>query len=260
MTEDKKNDPAPKGALETLRLAKHLAAAHNLSRATAEQYIEGGYVRVNGVVIESPQHRVKGDGSERIELDSQAKLAPILPMTILWHKPSGVPSEGTAGKAVEGITLASRASTDRSGIRLLQRHLKEQVCVTPLETGASGLLVFTQDFPIRRKLWDDAAVVENEVIVDVTGDVTPQALQGLNRPLLRNDRLVLNAKVALSKQTDAMTGLRFAVKGGSPGNIATVCEHAGLTVVGMKRIRVGRVPMADLAVGQWRFLLGHERF
>jgi 23S rRNA pseudouridine2604 synthase len=136
MTEDKKND--------SLRLAKHLAALHTLSRAQAEQYIEGGYVRVNGVVIESPQHRVKGDGSERIELDSQAKLAPILPMTILWHKPSGIPSEGTTDKACEGITLASRASTDRSGIRLLQRHLKEQVCVTPLETGASGLVVFTQ--------------------------------------------------------------------------------------------------------------------
>ena len=242
---------------EPVRLAKRLAEMLPCSRSQAEQYIEGGWVRVNGRVEESPQHRVT---TERIELDANATLLESVPMTLLLHKPAGYDWGDGPKPAGELLQEANRSKADRSGVRLLKRHTKEQVCVTPLETGASGLLVFTQDFPIRRKLWDDAAVVENEVIVDVTGDVTPQALQGLNRPLLRNDRLVLNAKVALSKQTDAMTGLRFAVKGGSPGNIATVCEHAGLTVVGMKRIRVGRVPMADLAVGQWRFLLGHERF
>jgi 23S rRNA pseudouridine2604 synthase len=243
MTEDKKND--------SLRLAKHLAALHTLSRAQAEQYIEGGYVRVNGVVIESPQHRVKGDGSERIELDSQAKLAPILPMTILWHKPSGIPSESTTDKACEGITLASRASTDRSGIRLLQRHLKEQVCVTPLETGASGLVVFTQDFPIKRKLIQDNALNEHEIMVDVAGTVSEQQLRGLNRPPM---------KVAMSKQTDKITGLRFAIKGYAPGSIAAQCQHVGLEIEAMRRLRVGRIPLSGLEVGQWRFLMGYERF
>jgi 23S rRNA pseudouridine2604 synthase len=243
MTEDKKN--------ESLRLAKHLAATHNLSRAQAEQYIEGGYVRVNGVVIESPQHRVKGDGSERIELDSQAKLAPIVPMTILWHKPSGVPAEATADKACEGITLASRASTDRSGIRLLQRHLKDQVCVTPLETGASGLVVFTQDFPIKRKLIQDNALNEHEIIVDVAGEASEQQLRGLNRPPM---------KVAMSKQTDKITGLRFAIKGYAAGSIAAQCQHVGLEIEAMRRIRVGRIVLSGLEVGQWRFLMGYERF
>jgi 23S rRNA pseudouridine2604 synthase len=28
----------------------------------------------------------------------------------------------------------------------------------------------------------------------------------------------------------------------------------------VKRIRIGRVPMAALPVGQWRYLLGYERF
>lgn len=236
---------------ESMRLAKHLATAHNLSRAQAEQYIEGGYVRVNGVVIESPQHRVKGDGSERIELDSQAKLSPILPMTILWHKPSGTPSEGTADKTCEGIALANRASIDRSGIRLLQRHLKDQVCVTPLETGASGLVVFTQDFPVKRKLTQDGALVENEVIVDVAGKVSEQQLRALSRPPM---------KVAMSKQTDKITGLRFAIKGYAAGSIAAQCQHAGLQIEAMRRIRVGRIPLAGLEVGQWRFLMGYERF
>ena len=251
MTEAKKNEPAPKGALDTLRLAKHLAATHKLSRAQAEQYIEGGYVRVNGIIIESPEHRVKSDSSERIELDSQAKLAPILPMTIVWHKPSGIPAEGTAGKASEGITFANRASIDRSGIRLLQRHFKEQICVTPLETGASGLVVLTQDFPIKRKLIQNNLFVETEVIVDIAGKVSEQQLRGLNRPPM---------KVAMSKQTDTITGLRFAIKGYAAGSIAAQCQHVGLVIEAMRRIRIGRIPLAGLEVGQWRFLTGYERF
>jgi 23S rRNA pseudouridine2604 synthase len=242
---------------EPVRLSKRLAEMLPCSRSQAEQYIEGGWVRVNGRVEESPQHRVT---NERIELDPHATLLASLPMTVLLHKPAGFDWGDGRKPAGELLLEANRSKADRSGVRLLKRHFKEQVCVTPLETGASGLLVFTQDFSIRRKLWDDAALVENEVIVDVTGEVNEDTLRLLNRPLLRNDRPVLTAKVALSKQTDAITGLRFAVKGGEPGAIAMVCEHAGLSVVGMKRIRVGRVPMSDLALGQWRFLLPHERF
>jgi 23S rRNA pseudouridine2604 synthase len=243
--------------IEPLRLAKRLAEMLPCSRSQAEQYIEGGWVSVNGRVEESPQHRVT---NERIELHPDATLLASVPMTVLLHKPAGYDWGDGRKPAGELLQEANRSRADRSGARLLKRHLKEQVCVTPLEAGASGLLVFTQDYPIRRKLWEDAALVENEVIVDVTGEVTPETLHMLNRPLIRNSRPVLVAKVALSKQTDAVTGLRFAIKGGSPGGVAMVCEHAGLTVVAMKRIRVGRIPMADLAPGQWRFLMQHERF
>jgi 23S rRNA pseudouridine2604 synthase len=56
---------------EPVRLAKRLAEMIPCSRSQAEQYIEGGWVRVNGRVEESPQHRVT---TERIELDPHATL------------------------------------------------------------------------------------------------------------------------------------------------------------------------------------------
>jgi 23S rRNA pseudouridine2604 synthase len=241
---------------EPVRLAKRLAEMIPCSRSQAEQYIEGGWVRVNGRVEESPQHRVS---TERIELDAHATLLDSVPMTVLLHKPPSFDWGDGNKPAGDLLTEVGRSRSDRS-IRLLKRHLKDHVCVTPLEPGASGLLVFTQDLSVQRKLWDDAVWVENELIVDVKGQVSEDTLRLLNRPLLRNDRPVLTAKVALSKQTETTTGLRFAVKGGQQGAIAMVCEHAGLQIVGMKRIRVGRVPMADLTVGQWRFLTEHERF
>jgi 23S rRNA pseudouridine2604 synthase len=39
-----------------------------------------------------------------------------------------------------------------------------------------------------------------------------------------------------------------------------MCEAARLRVIGMKRLRVGRLPLAALPVGQWRYLMPYERF
>ena len=238
---------------EPVRLAKRLAEQLKCSRSQAEQYIEGGWVRVNGVVQESPQHRVT---DERIEVDSHASLLESLPMTILLHKPPGYTWDEGRQSVHQLLISANRCKTDSSGVRLLQRHLKAQACITPIESAASGLVVFSQDFRIQRKLWDDANTTEYEVIVDVREEM----LQALNRPFMRRDHLVIHAKVALSKANDQITGLRFAAKGAEPGRIAVFCEHHGLEVIGMKRIRVGRVPLADLPLGQWRFLQSHERF
>jgi 23S rRNA pseudouridine2604 synthase len=246
---------------EPVRLAKRLAEMLPCSRSQAEQYIEGGWVRVNGRVVESPQERVT---DEKIELDRDASLLDSVPMTVLLHKPAGFDWSNEIGRdrkpALTLLTETNRSRQDKSGVRLLKRHLKDHDSVTPLEFGASGLLVFTQDFSIQRKLWEDRATVENELVVNVTGPVTHETLQALNRPVVVNDRVLLNAKVSITTQADKTTGLRFAVKGGEPGRIATACERVGLAVVAMKRIRVGRVPMAGLEPGAWRFLLAHERF
>ena len=242
---------------EPVRLAKRLAELVPCSRREAEQYIEGGWVRVDGQVIETPQFKVL---NQRVELDPDARLDPIAPVTLLLHKPPGYSFTAEGKAALQLVLAGNRAANDRSGIRLLKRHLDRQLCVTPLETGASGLLVFTQDYPIRRKLLEEAALVENEVIVEVQGMVNAPVMQRLNAAPVIDGRAMLPAKVSLNNQTGPITGLRFAIKGAYPGQIAQMCESVGLGVVGMKRIRVGRVPLAGLASGQWRYMLPYERF
>jgi 23S rRNA pseudouridine2604 synthase len=39
-----------------------------------------------------------------------------------------------------------------------------------------------------------------------------------------------------------------------------MCGAVGLTVLSMKRLRVGRISMARLQPGQWRYLAGTDRF
>jgi 23S rRNA pseudouridine2604 synthase len=56
------------------------------------------------------------------------------------------------------------------------------------------------------------------------------------------------------------TRLRFALKGIAPGLVPWMCEQVGLRVLALKRIRIGRLPMAGLSPGQWRYLQAGERF
>ena len=243
---------------EPVRLARRLADMLGCSRRQAELYIEGGWVRVDGVVNEAPQFKIH---AQAITLDPQARAEPVLPVTLLLHKPADYDwAEGP--RPASGLLLpGNHWDKDHHPMQHpLQRHLQGHTCVTPLESGASGLLVFTQEWRIRRKLTDDAARVEHEVIVDVTGDVTDAALRQLNRAPIVDGRAMLPAKVSISRQTDGLTGLRFAVKGSLPGQIAQMCGTAQLTVVGMRRIRIGRLALAALPVGQWRYLMPYERF
>lgn len=235
------------------RLSKRLARQLACSRSEAEQYIAGGFVTVDGAVIETPQFRVPDQAA--VVLDPGASLGALAPVTLLAHKPAGIEASSETL-----LDPGSRCAADRSDIRPLLRHLRQQVCVAPLEASASGLVVFTQDPRVRRKLLEEAARVEHETMVDVAGEVTPQALAQLNAGLAIDGRPMPAAKVSISRQADGRTGLRFAIKGYRLGAIGQMCEAAGLQVLAVRRIRVGRLPLAALPAGQWRYLLGYERF
>jgi 23S rRNA pseudouridine2604 synthase len=247
---------------EPVRLAKYLAHMLNCSRSQAEQYIEGGWVRVDGVVVEEPQHRVL---DQKVELDPDASLLELVPETLLLNKPAGY-AAGLHADANRNVSLAlqlllavNQSTDDRSGIRTLKKHFSALTLATPLATPASGLVVFTQDWRVARKLSEDASVMEHEVIVDVGGTLLPGGLARLNRidhGFTFNGVLLPPAKVSWQNETR----LRFAVKGERPGQLAFMCESVGLRVLAMKRIRVGRVPLSSLQAGQWRYLQPHERF
>ena len=231
---------------EPIRLAKRLAEMLPCSRREAEQYIEGGWVSVDGVVVEEPQFRVL---HQRIELSKDASLLAPTAVTLLLHKPAGYEAD---------LKQATRSPDDRSGIVQLKKHISAEL-VTRLALPASGLVVFTDDWRVARKLVDDAATLEHEVVVEVSGSIKSGGLERLNRVdhgFTFNGKLLGPAKV--SWQSEAR--LRFALKGELPGQIAYLCESVGLTVTGMKRLRIGRVAMSGLQVGQWRYLLPNEKF
>jgi 23S rRNA pseudouridine2604 synthase len=246
------------------RLAKCVAALKNCSRREAEQYIEGGWVRVNGQIVEEPQFRV---ADQRVEVDKNASLMELAAVTLLLHKPPGFdaiapPNTGRSHvkSAQQLLTTATHFANDASGVRSLKRHFIKLEPGLPLETAASGLVVFTQDWRVSRKLAEDAHLIEQELMVEVAGAVASEVLQRLNQGLLDNGKPLPAVKVSASSTSDTATILRVAMKGSHPGLIAYLFERVGLEIKSLKRIRIGRVSMTQLPAGQWRYLAGHERF
>ncbi|MEQ1660265.1 MAG: RNA pseudouridine synthase [Hylemonella sp.] len=236
---------------EPVRLSKRLAALLPCSRSEAEQYIEGGWVRVDGRVVDEPHFRVQ---HEKIELDPEARLMELPPVTLLLHKPAGQ----TSPQAL--LNPASHWRDDPSGIRVLKRHFSQLTPAVPLEPAASGLLVYSQDWRVTRKLTEDERLIEVEVTVEVQGEVSPAQLALLMRDTDTRGQPLPMVKASLNSSSDGRSKLRFAIKGVHSGLIAYVCERAGLQILSMKRIRIGRVPMTQLPPGQWRYLQAHERF
>jgi 23S rRNA pseudouridine2604 synthase len=116
--------------------------------------------------------------------------------------------------------------------------------------------VFSQDPRIVRKLQEDAAFVEQELVVDVDGAIADRGLQRLCGGLVFEQRPLPPARVSWQSEKR----LRFAVKDIRPDVVPWMCAQVGLQVTGVRRIRIGRVPMAALPAGQWRYLAPGERF
>lgn len=235
---------------EPQRLSKVVAALVPCSRSQAEQYIAEGWVRVDGQRVEEPQSRV--GPNQRVEVDPKARLAPPIAATFLLHKPAGV----SIAQALQGLVADAHWTGDTSGIRRVKSHTVGLVALLLLPTPASGLVVFSQDRRIVRKLTEEAALVEQELIAEVAGTLVPGGLERLGRGLLRDGQPLPPARASWQSETR----LRIAAKGLDPQWVPWMCAQVGLELRALRRIRIGRVPMAGLPVGQWRYLSAAERF
>lgn len=235
---------------EPQRLSKIVAALVPCSRREAEQYIAEGWVRVDGQLVEEPQVRVAA--GQRVEIDPQARLQPAQPATFLVHKPAGMTSE----QARDLLGAAGHWPGDTSGVRRVKSHGAGLVALLPLPPQAGGLAVFSQDGRIVRKLQEDAALMEQELVAEVAGRIAPGGLARLGRGLVHQGTALPPARVSWQSETR----LRFAGKGVAPESVPWMCAQVGLELTALRRIRIGRIAMAGLPPGQWRYLPPGERF
>ena len=234
---------------EGIRLSKRVADLLKCSRSEAEQVIVGCWVKVNEQVVDEPAHRVS---DEKIEVHSTAQRGKVPLLTIILHKTAGQSCLPQGTRNIwHSLTPEMRSNQDRSGIKLTPRLLKILHCAAALEDAASGLVVLSEDPSMLRKLQDERTPLEHELLAEVQASVSPEQL---------HDMCPVGLKTSISSKSPQKTGLRMAFKGYQPGYAAGVIENTGLRLIGLKRVRMGRVLMAPLAPGQWRALMPYERF
>lgn len=242
--------------MEKVRISKLMAERGMCSRREADSYIERGWVKVDGVVATLGE---RATAAQTITLDKNVALQQSARVTILINKPmayvSGQAEDGYT-PAVALVTAANRARTDRSPIKFDRTQLRGLAVAGRLDIDSTGLLVLTQDGRVARTLIGEDSEIEKEYLVRVQGKLPPGGLELLNEGLSLDGKRLKRAHVQWQNDDQ----LRFILREGKKRQIRRMCELVGLTVLGLKRVRIGRVMLADLPVGQWRYLGQHESF
>ncbi|MGZ8156493.1 MAG: pseudouridine synthase [Burkholderiales bacterium] len=243
--------------MEKVRVSKLMAAQGLCSRREADSYIERGLVFVDGDRV--TELGTKIFPSQRITLARAAASEQTARVTILINKPVGyVSSQPEPGykPAVSLISPDSRDPGDRSPLRFHPSHLKGLAPAGRLDIDSQGLLVLTQDGRVARRLIGEDSRIEKEYLVRIEGKLSAKGLELLNHGLALDGRSLKPAQVSWENRDQ----LRFVLQEGKKRQIRRMCELVGLTVTGLKRVRIGNVKLGNLPSGQWRYLRADEQF
>jgi len=242
---------------EKIRLSKLMSERGLCSRREADGFIERGWVRVDGVTVNVLGTKI--DPSQTITLDKSARESQTRQVTILLNKPvgyvSGQPEKGYKA-ALTLIAGDTQFRGDRNPLRFNPGQLRGLAPAGRLDIDSQGLLIFTQDGRIAKRLIGNDSEVEKEYLVRVEGPLSEKGLALLQRGLTLDGEQLKPAKVSWQNRDQ----LRFILKEGKKRQIRRMCELVGLKVLGLKRVRIGRVMLGELPEGKWRYLREGEEF
>jgi 23S rRNA pseudouridine2604 synthase len=256
---------APASTGSTVRLNKRMADLGLCSRREADDWIARGWVRVNGLPAVMGQPVA---ANARIEVARDAEQQQRLQVTILINKPVGYVSgqaEDGHEPAVALVQPENRWRECNSRMRWGFEQLRGLAPAGRLDIDSIGLLVLTQDGRVARQLIGEDSDMEKEYLVRVSYGAESLNVQGA---FPREKLALLCHGLSLDGQAlrPAQVGwqnpeqLRFVLKEGKKRQIRRMCEQVGLFVTGLKRVRIGRVNLGHLPIGQWRYLMPHEQF
>jgi 23S rRNA pseudouridine2604 synthase len=241
---------------EPVRLSKLMAQRGICSRREADDYISRGLVLVDGTPVSVLGTKVLPHQS--IALAPEALARQQERVTILLNKPigfvSGQPEKGYH-PAAELITPENR-EPGTHGPTFDRQHLMGLAPAGRLDIDSKGLLVFTQDGRLARRLTSHDSALEKEYLVRIAGQADSRQLELLRHGLALDGVPLKPARVESINPHQ----LRFILKEGRKRQIRKMCELVGLDVTGLKRVRIGRIRLGRLTEGRWRYLEPGEDF
>ena len=247
---------------EGVRLSKRMSELGLASRREADEWIERGWVKVDG---KPAILGLKIQPDQKIEIDERARSQQARSVTVVLNKPigyvSGQPEDGHQ-PAVVLVTPENlwRVPAGKPAGLVRRQDLFGLAPAGRLDIDSTGLLVLTQDGRIAKQLVGEDSEVEKEYLVRVKyrhpGRLTQHELKRLSHGLSLEGKALLPAKVRWQNDDQ----LSFVLREGKKRQIRRMCDMVGLQVLGLKRVRIGQVMLGDLPQGKWRYIGNGERF
>ncbi|MBN2585477.1 rRNA pseudouridine synthase [Patescibacteria group bacterium] len=217
------------------RLNKFLASAGIASRRKADELIAAGLVSINGKVVHELGITID---SEMDIIKFRGKIVkPESEVIYAFNKPVGVTS-----------TLS-----DKHAEKTIADFFPKDIRVYPvgrLDKDSCGLILVTNNGELANKLTHPRYEHEKEYEVILKGD--EKKIEQFARPVKLDGSLTQPIKV---KIIEKLTGNRYVVsltlKEGRKRQIRRIAEMLHLQIQELKRIRIGKLRLRDLAPGQY---------
>ncbi len=222
-----------------MRIQKYLSEQGICSRRQAEDLIKRGLVAVNGIVV-----REMG-----VQIDPVTDTVTVLPFgqrelqrktTVILYKPRDITS--------------SRIKSEGKSVYDLLPQFEELDVVGRLDKASEGLLMLSNDGVVAKTVTGEAHLLEKEYTVSVREETNAGRLKSLEPGIELEDGKTLPAKTQLLDKHS----FRIILHEGRKHQIRRMCEYLHLTVVQLKRIRIGAITLAGLKPGAFRILTPQE--
>jgi len=222
-----------------IRIQKYLSDQGICSRREAEDFIKRGLVTVNGVIVEAMGTKIDPD-KDTVSILPRAVAALEKKMSIIVNKPHNIAS--------------SRAKDEGTTIYDLLPQFRELDIVGRLDKSSEGLLLLSNDGVLARAITGSHHSVEKEYIVRVREIINRPKLKAIEPGIVLGDGPTLPVKVeSIDKHS-----FSIILKEGRKHQIRRMCEYLHLTVVTLKRVRIGAVTILGLKSGEFRVLTAAE--
>jgi 23S rRNA pseudouridine2605 synthase len=233
---------SPSNPNET-RLNKYISKSGICSRREADMHISIGSVTVNGKVITEMGYKVKLN--DVVRFDGRV-ISPEKTEYILLNKP-------------KGFLVTTKDEKNRKTVMdLVAAATKSRIVpVGRLERQTTGLLLFTNDGELARKLTDSHQRVRKIYHVELDKNLTQadfnKIKDGVN---IRGEIFAVDEISWIQGASKREIGIKLS--SGSNGVVKAIFEHLSYSVARLDRVVFAGLTKKDLPRSQWRHLTAQE--
>jgi 23S rRNA pseudouridine2605 synthase len=215
------------------RLQKFLSQAGVASRRHAEEMIQKGLVKVNGKVIKEMGIKVDPD-KDKVTVNNK----PVKVNTMVYL---------ALNKPKRYVTTRDDPRKRRTVYDLLPKDLKNTVWpVGRLDFNTEGLLLLTNDGELTQQLTHPSKEHEKEYEVKLDKEVSEGRLDKIKTGMIIDGEKTAPAKLRVEGTTVYIT-----IHEGKNRQVRKMFGSFGYTVRNLKRIRIGKLKLADLPSGRF---------
>ncbi len=207
------------------------------SRATSQEWVQAGRVRINGRIVRDPATWVLWP-KDSVLIDDQP-IQDSVKRFFLFHKPKGI------------ITTHRDEQGRKTIFDMLPPNLGYLHAVGRLDQATSGLLLLTNDSELSSFLTGPANKVMRTYLVSVRGEFTETQAKEAIAGVVDGSELLQCHTVTIQKSSRRESHMEVVLIQGKNREIRRLFTSLGHEVIRLRRIQYGPFKLGTLSSGAW---------